>query len=69
MFIDYSSAFNTIVLSKVITLGLDPNLCNWVLDFLTGRLQMVGRSAQRITGANYLPSRTPTAPDVTGRPK
>ncbi|CDQ93598.1 unnamed protein product, partial [Oncorhynchus mykiss] len=41
LFIDYSSAFNTIVPSKLIikleTLGLDPALCNWVLDFLTGR--------------------------------
>ena len=32
-------------------------------------LQRVVQSAQRITGGNYLPSRTPTAPDVTGRPK
>ena len=31
LFIDYSSAFNTIVPSKlVIKLGLDPALCNWV---------------------------------------
>ena len=30
-------------------------------------LQTVVRSA--LLGANYLPSRTPTAPDVTGRPK
>jgi hypothetical protein len=40
LFIDYSSAFNTIVPSKPVikleTLGLDPALCNWVLDFLTG---------------------------------
>ena len=39
LFIDYSSAFNTIVPSKLVikleTLGLDPALCNWVLDFLT----------------------------------
>ena len=42
LFIDYSSAFNTIVPSKlVIKLGLDPVLCNWVLDFLTGRPQVV----------------------------
>ena len=41
LFIDYSLAFNTIVPSKLITklraLGLNPSLCNWVLDFLTGR--------------------------------
>jgi hypothetical protein len=32
-------------------------------------LQRVVRSAQCITGANYLLSRTPTAPNVTGMPK
>uniref|UniRef100_A0AAZ3PMN4 Reverse transcriptase domain-containing protein n=2 Tax=Oncorhynchus tshawytscha TaxID=74940 RepID=A0AAZ3PMN4_ONCTS len=45
LFIDYSSAFTTIVPSKLVikleTLGLDPALCNWVLDFLTGRPQVV----------------------------
>ena len=45
LFIDYSSAFNTIVPSKLVitleTLGLDPALCNWVLDFLMGRPQVV----------------------------
>ena len=41
LFIDYSSAFNTIVPSKLITklrtLGLNTSLCNWILDFLTVR--------------------------------
>ena len=36
LFIDYSSAFNTTVPSKLIikleALGLNPALCNWVLD-------------------------------------
>ena len=45
LFIEYSSAFNTIVPSKLIinleSLGLNPALCNWVLDFLTGRPQVV----------------------------
>jgi hypothetical protein len=45
LFIDNSSAFNTIVPSKLIikleALGLNPALCNWVLDFLTGRPQVV----------------------------
>jgi hypothetical protein len=40
LFIDYSSAFNTIVPSKLITklrtLGLNTSLCNWILDFLKG---------------------------------
>ena len=39
-FIDYSSAFNTILPSTLIikleALGLTPARCNWVLDFLTG---------------------------------
>jgi hypothetical protein len=41
LFIDYSSAFNTTVPSKRInklrTLRLNTSLCNWILDFLTGR--------------------------------
>ncbi|CDQ96003.1 unnamed protein product, partial [Oncorhynchus mykiss] len=45
LFIDYSSAFNTIVPSKLFikleTLGFDSALCNWVLDFLTGHSQVV----------------------------
>jgi hypothetical protein len=39
LFIDYNSAFNTIVTSKLI-IKLEA-LCNWVLDFLTGRPQVV----------------------------
>jgi hypothetical protein len=43
LFIDYSSAFNIIVPSKLITelktLGLNSSLCNCILDFLTGRSQ------------------------------
>uniref|UniRef100_A0A4W5L0P8 Reverse transcriptase domain-containing protein n=1 Tax=Hucho hucho TaxID=62062 RepID=A0A4W5L0P8_9TELE len=45
LYIDYSSAFNTIVPSKLITklriLGLNTSLCNWILDFLTGHPQVV----------------------------
>ena len=45
LLIDYSSAFNTIVPSKLIielwVLGLNPALCNWAQDFLTGRPQVV----------------------------
>ena len=33
LFIDYSSAFNTII-TKLRTLGLNTSLCNWILDFL-----------------------------------
>ena len=45
LFIDYSSVFNTIVPSKLITklwtLGLNTSLCNWILDFQTGHPQVV----------------------------
>ncbi|KAM9776022.1 uncharacterized protein ACBT44_001186 [Syngnathus typhle] len=45
MFVDYSSAFNTIVpqrlISKLDKLGLSPYLCNWLLDFLCQRPQVV----------------------------
>ena len=45
LFIDYSSAFNTIVPTKLITklrtLRLNTSLCNWILDFLTGHPQIV----------------------------
>ena len=45
LFIDYSSAFNTIVPSKLITklriLGLNTSSCNWILDFMMGRPQVV----------------------------
>ena len=41
LFIDYSSAFNTVVPLKFITklriLLLNTFLCSWILDFLTGR--------------------------------
>ena len=45
LLIDYSSAFNTIVpsqfISKLRALDLNPSMCNWVLDLLTGRPQVV----------------------------
>ncbi|KAK2875601.1 hypothetical protein Q8A73_024029 [Channa argus] len=41
LFINYSSAFNTVIphklTHKLSTLGLHPTLCDWLLDFLTGR--------------------------------
>ncbi len=41
LFVDYSSAFNTIVpatlVAKLQTLGLNRSLCSWILVFLTGR--------------------------------
>lgn len=43
LFLDYCSAFNTIILqtlvNKLAALGLVPSLCNRILDFLTNRPQ------------------------------
>src|SRR4029434_7804566 len=45
LFIDYSSAFNTIIpsrlVSKLVDQGLSTPLCKWIFDFLTGRPQVV----------------------------
>lgn len=45
LFIDFSSAFNSIIpqhlIQKLDRLGLNTTLCNWLLDFLTGRPQAV----------------------------
>ena len=45
LLIVYSSASDTLVTSKLInklrTLGLNTSLCNWILNFLTGRPQVV----------------------------
>ncbi|KAI5090364.1 gastrula zinc finger protein XlCGF28.1-like [Silurus meridionalis] len=45
LFIDFSSAFNTIIpqhlIEKLSLLGLNTSLCNWILDFLTERPQSV----------------------------
>ncbi len=45
LFVDYSTAFNIIVpatlVAKLQTLGLNRSLCSWILDFLTGRSQVV----------------------------
>ena len=45
LFVDYSSAFNTIVPArldaKLKVLGVHPALCTWILNFLTNRCQVV----------------------------
>ncbi len=45
LFVDYSSAFNTIIpdilITKLDTLGLPPLTCAWIKDFLTNRPQSV----------------------------
>ncbi|KAK3545481.1 hypothetical protein QTP70_007726 [Hemibagrus guttatus] len=56
LFIDFSSAFSTIIpqhqIEKLSLLGLNTSLCNWILDFLTGRsqsVQIVNRSSSTST--------------------
>ncbi len=55
LFIDFSSAFNTIIpqqlINKLNLLGLNNSLCNWILDFLTRRPQSVleGRNTSSTT--------------------
>ncbi len=49
LFIDFSSAFNTIItqqfINKLNLLGLNNSLCNWILDFLTGSPQFAVSAA------------------------
>ncbi len=72
LLVDYSSAFNTIVpatlVAKLQTLGLNRSLCSWILDFLTGRSQVVrmGNNTSSPltlnTGAPQAPQPTPVLP-------
>ncbi|KAI3370576.1 hypothetical protein L3Q82_007145 [Scortum barcoo] len=45
LFVDFSSAFNTVIPDKLIlklhNLGLPSSLCHWIRDFLTNRPQVV----------------------------
>uniref|UniRef100_A0A3B3D318 Reverse transcriptase domain-containing protein n=1 Tax=Oryzias melastigma TaxID=30732 RepID=A0A3B3D318_ORYME len=45
LFVDYSSAFNTIIpdrlCEKLVTLGIPPPTCNWINNFLSDRSQAV----------------------------
>jgi hypothetical protein len=65
LFIDYSSVFNTIVHSQLIIklriLGLNTYLCNWTLDFLKGRPQVVrvGKNTNTMLNLNTCPSGVP----------
>ncbi|KAK3553859.1 hypothetical protein QTP70_012695 [Hemibagrus guttatus] len=58
LFIDFSSAFNTIIpqhlIKKLSLLGINTSLCNWILDFLTGRPQSfrIGNSISSTTTLN-----------------
>ncbi len=57
LFIEFSSAFNTIIpqqlINKLNLLGLNNSLCNWILDFLTGRPSVrVGHNTSSTTTLN-----------------
>ncbi len=43
LFVDFSSAFNTVIPSRLTTklrdMGINSSLCNWIMDFLTNRPQ------------------------------
>ncbi|KAI4876114.1 hypothetical protein NFI96_026138 [Prochilodus magdalenae] len=62
LFIDFSSAFNTIIpqhlIGKLNLLGLNTSLSNWILDFLTGRPQSV-RIGRNTSSTTTLSTRAP----------
>ncbi|KAI4889410.1 hypothetical protein NFI96_034097 [Prochilodus magdalenae] len=62
LFIDYRSAFNTAIPTKLpgklLTLGLTPRLCNWVLNFLMDRPQSV-RIGSRTSSTRTVSTGTP----------
>ncbi len=64
LFIDYSSAFNTIVPTKLAVklsdLGLNTSLCDWIQDFLTTRPQVVNESRPVHLQLHHPERRSPT---------
>lgn len=62
LFIDFSSAFNTIIpqqlVRKLLLLGLGTPTCNWILDFLKERAQSV-RIGSRTSGSITLSTGAP----------
>ncbi len=62
LFVDYSSAFNTILPSKLVVKlrapGQNNSLCSWILDFLKGRRQGV-RLGSNISSPLTLNTRAP----------
>lgn len=62
LFIDYSSAFNTIVpqklYDKLLSMNVHPHMCRWTLDFLLNRSQVV-RCDGRFSGRLILNTGTP----------
>ena len=62
LFVDYSSAFNTIIpdilITTLVTLGLPPLICAWIKDFLTNRPQTV-RLGPHLSSARTLSTSSP----------
>ena len=62
LFLDYSSAFNTVLPSKLVAklagLGLPSSSCSWILDSLTERPQVV-RVGNRVSTAPTISTGTP----------
>ncbi|XP_061573938.1 sialoadhesin [Cololabis saira] len=74
LFVDFTSAFNTIrrqtLVQKLTTPGLSSSLCNWVLDFLTARPQSVrihDVSSSSITLSAGIPQGCVLSPILTGK--
>lgn len=63
LFVDYSSAFNTVIphklTHKLSILGLHPTIFDWLLDFLTGRPQSV-KIGNRTSAQSSIPCSTTT---------
>ena len=70
LFIDYSSAFNTVLptklAEKLLILGLMPSLCSWVLNFLTDRPQTV-RVGTRTSGTRTVSTGLNSLPPTSSR--
>ena len=64
LFIDFSSAFNTIVptklFDKLLALGINHSLCLWILDFLSNRRQVV-KIGNMLSGTKTLNTGAPKA--------
>lgn len=56
LFVDYSSAFNTIIPERLVIrlsdLGLSSSMCSWIMDFLSDRPQRVKMGCQTSSSIN-----------------
>ena len=69
LFLDFSSAFNTIqphlLIPKLLNIGINKNLCLWILDFLTQRPQFVFFKCETSSFSSYLRILNTGAPQGT----